>query len=396
MPDTFKLVWPVDSRRVNQFFGENPETYKPFKLPGHEGLDLFAPANGNIYAAAAGEVYEVGHPPNHPYGLHIRIKHLADGKTYRTVYAHLASASVQVGQQVQAGERIGQADNSGNSFGDHLHLTLKIDGAKTPGYPDGIVDPWPFLKDAATADPPATDLVVYTTDKLNLRSAATLTASVKTILGEGVPLTVLGDAAAAKAKLGQSDAFIQVKSAAGVVGFVSARYVHATGQIPPATDLRVFPTIRLNVRALPSTEANLLTVVDVKDTLVVLGDAERARGRIGKQGFWINVRAPSGHAGHVAAWLVADKPQAPGGTGGNTPAAGLRVFPTADLNVREKATAASTRIGGAFFNQPVRVVEASEAAARAKVGKAGQWLNVELPDGKRGFVAAEFVALAPM
>jgi uncharacterized protein YgiM (DUF1202 family) len=396
MPETFRLVWPVDSRRVNQFFGENPDTYKPFNLPGHEGLDLFAPANANVYAAAAGEVYEVGQPPNHPYGLHIRIKHVVEGQTYRTIYAHLARALVSVGQQVAAGERIGQADNSGNSFGDHLHLTLKIDGAKTPGYPDGIVDPWPFLKEATETEPPASDLVVYTTDKLNLRAGPGLGAAVKTILGEAVPLTVLGDSEAARARLGKPDEFIQVKSAAGVTGFVSAFYLRLTGQTPPASDLTVFPTERLNVRAMPSTEANLLAVVGEGDPLTVLGDAARARARIGKVGEWLNVRAPSGHAGYVAAWLVGLEPPAAGrGQRGSDPATetGLTIFATDNVNIRAKPTVLSAKVGGAFFNQPLAVAEADEPAARAKVGKKGQWLQVRTDEGGTGFVAAEFVSL---
>ncbi|TLN03399.1 hypothetical protein FDZ74_14730, partial [bacterium] len=57
-PAAFKLHWPVDSRRVNQYFGENPDSYKGFGLPGHEGLDLYARDGANSYAAAAGDVYQ--------------------------------------------------------------------------------------------------------------------------------------------------------------------------------------------------------------------------------------------------------------------------------------------------------------------------------------------------
>jgi hypothetical protein len=49
----FYLAWPVDSRRLNQGFGENPDSYKPFGLPGHEGLDLYALPGANIYAPTA-------------------------------------------------------------------------------------------------------------------------------------------------------------------------------------------------------------------------------------------------------------------------------------------------------------------------------------------------------
>ena len=94
MTDQIRLGWPVEKHVVNQFFGDNPNFYRPFGLPGHEGLDLFAPMSASVFAAAPGEVYRVEHPPEHPYGLHIRIKHEAGGKVYRLVYAHLLTASV--------------------------------------------------------------------------------------------------------------------------------------------------------------------------------------------------------------------------------------------------------------------------------------------------------------
>jgi murein DD-endopeptidase MepM/ murein hydrolase activator NlpD len=101
-----RLRWPVDSGRVNQYFGENPKTYKPFGLPGHEGLDLFARSGANVYAAAEGEVYEAGFPKGHPYGRQIRIRHEFQNRVYSTVYAHLSEVFVQPGQRVAAGETI--------------------------------------------------------------------------------------------------------------------------------------------------------------------------------------------------------------------------------------------------------------------------------------------------
>jgi hypothetical protein len=45
-------------------------------------------------------------------------------------------------------------------------------------------------------------------------------------------------------------------------------------------------------------------VVTVNEALVVLGDAGQAREKLGQAGQWVNVRAPSGLVGYVAAWLV--------------------------------------------------------------------------------------------
>ncbi len=113
----------------------------------------------NVYAAADGEVFQtndgvLANGQTHAYGIHVRIQH-QDG--YQTIYAHFTKYLVSVGQQVKAGDLIGLADSTGNSTGSHLHLTLKKQGATAAGltnYPNDIIDPTPFLQDAATVAPP--------------------------------------------------------------------------------------------------------------------------------------------------------------------------------------------------------------------------------------------------
>lgn len=143
---SIRLRWPTDYHVITQRFGANPEIYSKWGLPGHEGVDLRAPMNTNVYAAADGQVYFVMQETNtHAYGRHVRIQH--DGG-YRTVYAHLASVQVTVGQKVTSGQVIGRADSTGNSTGSHLHLTLKKDGAtarKETQYAGDVIDPTPFL-----------------------------------------------------------------------------------------------------------------------------------------------------------------------------------------------------------------------------------------------------------
>ncbi len=145
----FRLRWPTDYARINQPFGANPELYRRWNLPGHEGVDIFAPRSANIYAAADGTVVRVdtynGSAAAMPYGNSVRLRH-RDG--YETTYAHLFQVYVRVGDTVQAGQVIGVADSTGNSSGDHLHLTLKKDGATAAGltsFPRDILDPTPFL-----------------------------------------------------------------------------------------------------------------------------------------------------------------------------------------------------------------------------------------------------------
>lgn len=473
----FRLHWPVDSRRVNQHFGENPDTYKPFGLPGHEGLDLFAPSGANVYAAADGEVYEAGNRKGHPYGIQVRIKHESDGVVFHTVYAHLSETFVQPGQRVKAGERIGLADNTGNSFGSHLHLTLKIDGEKTPGYPAGIVDPFPYLQDAVTQPleplPGSSGLTVYTTAAVNLRSAPTIDSTVLALLpaGEALtafgdaeklrqmigaqekwlhvqtasgqvghvaawfvqdieqafppsdlvvypydtvnlrtgpgtafnslatltlhePLTVLGDTDVARSKIGRQGEWLQVQSERGERGFVAAWLVHRTGQPAPSSDLVVFPTGMLNVRARPSTDGNILTVVTPEDTLTVLGAKEEARSRVGQSEQWLNVRTPGKFVGYVAAWLVRAPGDAPAES--QPPASELIVYPVDEINLRAQPTVNAPRVGGARRNEAVRVVEPDLAAAREKIGKADAWIFAQKMDGRRGWLAAWFLSGKPV
>lgn len=145
----FRLRWPTDFAHLNQGFGENPELYRRWGLPGHEGVDIFAPRDAKVYACADGTVSRVdvynGNPSTMPYGHSVRLAH-ADG--YETVYAHLHQVLVTVGQTVAAGAVIGLANSTGNSSGDHLHLTLKQAGATAAGrttFPRDIIDPTPYL-----------------------------------------------------------------------------------------------------------------------------------------------------------------------------------------------------------------------------------------------------------
>jgi hypothetical protein len=392
MADDLTLRWPVDKHVVNQYFGENPSFYQPLGLPGHEGLDLFAPTNANVYAAAYGVVYRAHHPAEHPYGFHVRIKHVVGNDVYRTIYAHLAQTCVSEGQHVRAGDLIGLADNTGNSFGSHVHVTLKKDGARTPGYPPGIVDPWPFFERTIDEEPPARALVIYPTVQLSLRSQPSTDSDRLAVLSEREALTVLDDLNAALENIGKRDAWIRVCTEDGSVGFVAAWFVRRTAQSAPTSSLVVFAADHLSVRAQPSVEANRLTIASPGEPLSVLGDAESATAKIGQQGRWLNVRAASGHIGYVAAWFVRIAGASPVPTVSPSAFLTLTVFPTADLKLRAQPSTNSPRVGGARFNTPVTVLDDDPERARAKVGADAQWLYVETQDKQRGWAAAWFLS----
>ena len=136
-----KLVVPVNGP-ITQLFGENPDLYKRWGFPGHNGVDYGIPNGTPINSAASGTVAQVSFE-NGGYGNYVKITHKDRSKTYHTYYAHLASAAVAAGQAVKAGQLIGYSNNTGASTGPHLHFGLKIDG-ENPAY-KGYVDPMPYF-----------------------------------------------------------------------------------------------------------------------------------------------------------------------------------------------------------------------------------------------------------
>jgi murein DD-endopeptidase MepM/ murein hydrolase activator NlpD len=59
------------------------------------------------------------------YGNVVQLQH-AGGKS--TLYAHLSSIDVRLGQRVEQGQRIGAVGATGWATGPHLHFEFRIDG----------------------------------------------------------------------------------------------------------------------------------------------------------------------------------------------------------------------------------------------------------------------------
>lgn len=155
VPDRLGLIWPTTvAREVTQHYGINPQWYNGYGLRGHEGLDIYAPNGAPVLACADGVVKRVETiASSGAYGVHVRIEHDVASQLYETIYAHFQRAEVAVGQVVTAGQQIGRADNTGNSTGPHLHLTLKKRGdgspwlALRPGVGVDIINPTPYFSE---------------------------------------------------------------------------------------------------------------------------------------------------------------------------------------------------------------------------------------------------------
>lgn len=393
MSNQFKLKWPVDRHVITQYFGENPQIYARFHQAGHEGLDFSAAVGDNIYACADGTVLDVWPDNGNAYGLYVRLLHQVNGAEYQTIYAHLSKVLVSKGQSVSAGERIALSGNTGHSYAPHLHLTLKLSGAKTIGYPAGVVDPLSYLQEEEIPAP--SDLVVHTTDRVRLRAKPTTASTHLTWLNAGEALAVLGDAGDARVKVGQDGQWIRVQRSDGMNGFVAAWYVQLESPTPtppeePAPEpelpdsLTVYAAEALNARNGPSTGSSRIAIALPHDPLSVVGDWCAALAKIGDRGEWLRVRLPSGRKGYVAAWYV----QLNSGPAADTL---LTVYPTQDMNMRERPTVRAKLVGRPTHNRPL-VVHDDPERARVLVGRYDEWLYVETPEKKWGWVAAWYVS----
>lgn len=136
-PSDQPYVWPTpDYYYITSYHGEREG------LP-HRGIDI---GNADIDGATVcsvrdGIVIAVNNSCEHNYGKpegscgcggdfgnYVIISH--DG-TYSTVYAHMAYATVSVGDYVQQGQTIGAVGSTGWSTGPHLHFELRVDGIDT-------------------------------------------------------------------------------------------------------------------------------------------------------------------------------------------------------------------------------------------------------------------------
>ncbi|MBL7036680.1 M23 family metallopeptidase [Candidatus Microgenomates bacterium] len=92
----------------------------------HPGVDIANRAAPAVLAADSGVVTYAG-CLSWGYGCHVRIDH---GNGSSTLYAHLQTIYVNVGQSVARGNSIGKMGSTGRSTGTHLHFEVVRSGAR--------------------------------------------------------------------------------------------------------------------------------------------------------------------------------------------------------------------------------------------------------------------------
>jgi murein DD-endopeptidase MepM/ murein hydrolase activator NlpD len=143
--DTIPSGWPLTGD-ISSTFGYRLNPFNR-KLQRHTGWDI-ATAMGTPIAATANGVVVTAGMSSIGYGLHVIVDH---GNGLKTLFGHLSSIDVSLGQEVFLGDEIGLVGSTGNSTGPHLHYEVRLN--------DAPIDPGPFLVREVTENPVPRDNV---------------------------------------------------------------------------------------------------------------------------------------------------------------------------------------------------------------------------------------------
>ena len=116
---TGSFAWPCGCTYITSVVG-----YRLHPISGvwkyHSGMDIGCQYGDSVWASDSGTVIIAG--VNGGYGNCVMIDH---NNGYYTLYGHLSSIGVSVGQAVSQGEYIGAVGSTGNSTGPHLHFEIR-------------------------------------------------------------------------------------------------------------------------------------------------------------------------------------------------------------------------------------------------------------------------------
>ncbi|MDR2179956.1 MAG: M23 family metallopeptidase [Synergistaceae bacterium] len=114
------LAWPVRGK-VSSGYGLRGAG---LRRRMHQGIDIPVPVGTPIQAALAGVVAEA-----RQYNGYGKTVILAHGKGTKTLYAHCSEFAVKQGDQVEQGQVIAYAGDTGRATTSHLHFGVMVEGS---------------------------------------------------------------------------------------------------------------------------------------------------------------------------------------------------------------------------------------------------------------------------
>ena len=103
------------------------EPHHGVDFPNASGTPVLAAGDGTVVVAANDKLTLYGWVTGF-YGNLVVIQHTLPGvpTAVYTLYGHLSKTTVQVGQNVHTGDKIGEVGSTGIAIGSHLHLEVRI------------------------------------------------------------------------------------------------------------------------------------------------------------------------------------------------------------------------------------------------------------------------------
>lgn len=119
------FIKPINGRITSPFGWRRHPIFNSRSF--HSGVDIAGPYRGNVRASNAGKVIYSGWYGG--YGKVVIINHgIVQGIPVTTLYAHLNSSNVSVGEYVSKGQVVGFEGTTGYSTGPHVHFEVRLKG----------------------------------------------------------------------------------------------------------------------------------------------------------------------------------------------------------------------------------------------------------------------------
>jgi murein DD-endopeptidase MepM/ murein hydrolase activator NlpD len=93
----------------------------------HKGIDIQAKHDEILATEDKGKVIKVNNNTDGGAGRYVTVEYSRpNGNKYQCTYMHLSRIDVKVGDEVNAGQKLGMSGNTGTrTTGEHLHFSVK-------------------------------------------------------------------------------------------------------------------------------------------------------------------------------------------------------------------------------------------------------------------------------
>ncbi len=113
------FILPLNGN-ITSFFGERKSPFDENVTEMHTGIDIDTNISTDVFSSEKGVVSKAGYDER--MGNYLIIKH---NDIYSTCYAHLEGAIVKENDEVEKGEKIAVAGETGRTTGKHLHFEIR-------------------------------------------------------------------------------------------------------------------------------------------------------------------------------------------------------------------------------------------------------------------------------